>query len=80
MPDNPTQGSQPTAKSGEMAFGLPEVKRPAEGDDEWDFTVYGNKNVFLAKFIYAGEDAANAARTAIVPVLADAVFIATEES
>jgi hypothetical protein len=35
---------------------------------------------FQATFVYRGKESAEAAREAILPVLADAVYIATEES
>jgi hypothetical protein len=51
-----------------------------EDDDEWGFAVCGNKDVFLANLVYPDEKSAKAARQAVIPVLAEAAFIAAEES
>lgn len=80
MPGNLTPVTETSGKAGGVALWLSDVEQLGEADNEWGFTVYADKDVFLATFVYPGRELAEAARQAIVPALKDAVFIATEAS
>lgn len=69
-----------SAETGEAAFWVSDPEPMDEGDGDWGFAVYADKDVFLATFTYPSESTARRARDAICPVLRDAIFIATSES
>lgn len=67
-------------ETGEAAFWVTDPEPMDEGDGDWGFAVYADKDVFLATFTYPSQAAAVRAREAICPVLREATFIATSES
>ena len=72
--------SPPSEVPGEMEYWVSEPERLDPDEEEWGFAVYGDKDVFLATFVYPDLEAARAARRAIEPVLKNLTFIATQES
>ena len=70
--------TRPNVATGGTEFWLSEPEPMGAGD--WGFSVYANKDVFLATFTYPTQAASIHARIAMVDVLAGAIFIAMGKS
>ena len=72
--------TEPTTHTGESEFWLSDPEKIEDGDGDWGFALYAQKDVWIATFTYCSEEAARAARAVLPLALKHAVFVATAES
>ena len=66
--------------SSDLEFWVSGPEPMSEPDGDWGVSIFANKDVFLATLVYPSQEAAEAARKLLPPLLKDAIFIATSES
>ena len=77
---NLTRVTDPTDHSGECEFWLSDPEPMEDGDGDWGFALYAQKDVWIATFTYCNEQTARDGRAALPAALKHAVFVATAES
>ncbi len=77
---NLTCVTHPSAGSGQTQFCLSDPELLSEGDGVWGFGLYEQEDVWLATFVFANAESATKARAALIPVLGQCLFVATEET
>ena len=75
-----TPATDPTSETGESEFWLSEPEKMEDGEGDWGFAIYAQKDVWIATLTYCDQEAARAGHEAIIPPLRGVVFIATAES
>ena len=63
-----------------LKFTLTEPDRIDDGNGDWGFTIFVDKDVFLASVSYVSQADAIRGRVAMAEALKDAIFMATSES
>ncbi len=63
-----------------LKFTLSEPDQIDDGNGDWGFTIFADKDVFLATISYVSHADAIRGRTAMAEALKDAIFMATSES
>ena len=62
---NLTLVTEPTHHSGESEFRLSDPEPIEDGDGDWGFALYAQKDVWIATFSYCSDAAARARRAAL---------------
>ena len=76
---NGTVQKVPVSGSDDPKFWLSEPDK-INGDADWGFTIFADKDVFLASVSYVSQADAMRGRIAMAEALKDAMFMATSES
>jgi hypothetical protein len=63
-----------------LKFSFSEPDRVDDGNGDWGFTIFADKDIFLASVTYVTPADAIRGRTAMAEALKDAIFMATSES
>jgi hypothetical protein len=70
----------PKSLTGKTEFWLSEPESTVEGDGDWCFAIYADKDVFLATFTYPSQAAALRASIAMVEILKETISVVTAET
>ena len=76
---NGTVQKVPVSEAVSSKFWLSEPDKIDDGDGDWGFTIFADKDVFIASVSYVSQADAMRGRIAMAEALKDAIFVATSE-
>jgi hypothetical protein len=77
---NETLQKVPTSDNSDVKFWLSEPDKIEDGDGDWEFSIFADKDVFLATISYVTQAGAMRGRIAMAEALKEAIVMATSQS